>query len=507
MFLRVTTSSAALALMMAPAAFSLTADEVWQAWEDSLTVNGYEVAVGERDAAGDALTLRDVVLSMANQPDVLVEVTIPRIEMAPTGGDDIRVEFPDEIGFSITDSSGDDEDEVTGASGVVDASKLETIASEADGKQRWVTSGSEAKAEINRLTLEDAVFDGDVATITVTDVKSDSLFAGPGKVEQDFSAGGISFNLAMADDEANLRLDGQIDGLEMTGGYDYPEGQKAGDSTAISEALAAGGKTNAEGKFGPLDITFDFQAEDPDDGPTSIAGKVTSQAASFGVDMAKEGMRYQGDMQDIAYEFNGDEVPFPINVTLDASRFDVLLPLLSGAEAQPFNFRYALENLTLGEEIWGMIDDGGNFPHDPATIDIDVEGNVILEEDLLPLFDQLSTDPDAMDEPPFKLSDLTINKLALRAVGVAVDSDGAVRFPDPDDMEIADGELNATYSGVNALLDNLVAAGLIPEDQVTGMRMGMMMFARPVEGEDDTMSTTLEFKEDGSIFANGMQIQ
>src|SRR5699024_7657381 len=160
---------------------------------------------------------------------------------------------------------------------------------------------------------------------------------------------------------------------------------------------------------------------------------------------------------------------------------DMLIPLLSGEDAQPFSLSYALENLTLSDEIWGMIDMGGNFPHDPATIDVDIAGNLILEEALLPLFDQLGEDPDSVDEPPFKLLDLAIDTLALRAVAGAIDADGEVRFPAPDNMDIADGKLSATYSGVNALLESLTRAGLIPEEQIGGIRMGMMMFARPVE--------------------------
>ena len=75
------------------------------------------------------------------------------------------------------------------------------------------------------------------------------------------------------------------------------------------------------------------------------------------------------------------------------------------------------------------------------------------------------------------------------------------------DMTTPVGEIHATYEGVNALVDKLGAMGLIPEDQIMGVRMMMAMFAKPVTEGEDKLETRLEFKEDGSIFANGQQIK
>ena len=39
-----------------------------------------------------------------------------------------------------------------------------------------------------------------------------------------------------------------------------------------------------------------------------------------------------------------------------------------------------------------------------------------------------------------------------------------------------------------------------------GMRMMMGLFARPADGED-TMTSTIEVNSDGTVFANGQQVQ
>ena len=49
--------------------------------------------------------------------------------------------------------------------------------------------------------------------------------------------------------------------------------------------------------------------------------------------------------------------------------------------------------------------------------------------------------------------------------------------------------------------------GVLPEDQSMGAKMMMGMFGRTVEGAEDTLTSQIEFKADGGIFANGQQIQ
>jgi len=58
---------------------------------------------------------------------------------------------------------------------------------------------------------------------------------------------------------------------------------------------------------------------------------------------------------------------------------------------------------------------------------------------------------------------------------------------------------------VNKLIDNLIAMGLLPEDQAMGARMMLGIFTRPGTGPDEVTSV-IEFK-DGGLFANGQLLQ
>ena len=49
--------------------------------------------------------------------------------------------------------------------------------------------------------------------------------------------------------------------------------------------------------------------------------------------------------------------------------------------------------------------------------------------------------------------------------------------------------------------------GIAPEQQMMGVRMMLAMFARPSQDDPEKLTTELEFREGGSIFANGQQVK
>ncbi|MGI9393360.1 MAG: DUF2125 domain-containing protein, partial [Boseongicola sp.] len=68
------------------------------------------------------------------------------------------------------------------------------------------------------------------------------------------------------------------------------------------------------------------------------------------------------------------------------------------------------------------------------------------------------------------------------------------------------GVANLMLVGGNGLLDKLVGMGLLPDEQAMGARMMMGLFARPGDGPD-TLVSTIEVNEDGSVLANGQRIK
>ena len=103
---------------------------------------------------------------------------------------------------------------------------------------------------------------------------------------------------------------------------------------------------------------------------------------------------------------------------------------------------------------------------------------------------------------------VTLNDVSINAVGAQAKFSGELTAPEGGDMTTAPvGEISGELTGVNALLDTLGAMGLVPQDQMMGAKMMLTMFAKPVEGQPDKLQTKLEFREGGSIFANGQQVK
>jgi hypothetical protein len=66
------------------------------------------------------------------------------------------------------------------------------------------------------------------------------------------------------------------------------------------------------------------------------------------------------------------------------------------------------------------------------------------------------------------------------------------------------GAVDLSLTGGNRLIDTLVAMGVVPEDQAGFARMMLGLYAVP-SGED-ALTSKIEFKEDGGIYANGQRV-
>ncbi|WJS84874.1 DUF2125 domain-containing protein [Paracoccus sp. TOH] len=542
MNLRLTSSALALAAMTAPALADVTSEQVWQSWVDYYQSLGYTVTEGKRDKSGDTLTLSEVAIK-GGTPDSQVSFAIPQVALSESGDGKVKTVFADTL---TGVANGTD----------VDGESYEVPFSVAMPGNAIVTSGAP----------EDMTHEFDYPTIdfTLTTMKSgdketplpikvgvaDStgtfhIVAGaPAKYDYAMKSGKITFSGDVTAEEADkVKFEGSIDGAETSGEMAVPGGAKIEED--MNAALKAGLAMNGVFKAGALVASFDFAGTDEADQPTSGAGKYDGKGFELSYALSQDGMSYQAGSDAGSFELTSSDLAFPINYAIESGSFDMQLPVMQSEEAQPFKFAYSLTGLTLGDAIWNLFDAQGQLPRDPASLDLDVTGTMKVVKDL---FDQAPPAEDAADtatdqpadgaadqateapaeegadptapagdaegmaefeaEPsPMEPVEVNINQFALNALGAKVNAEGALKAPESGDMTTPVGEIHATYEGVNALVDKLGAMGLIPEDQIMGVRMMMAMFAKPVAEGEDKLETKLEFKEDGSIFANGQQIK
>jgi len=176
---------------------------------------------------------------------------------------------------------------------------------------------------------------------------------------------------------------------------------------------------------------------------------------------------------------------------------------------QDFAFGFTLADFTMSDMIWDIFDAEGRLPRDPATLDIGLTGTARVLADLL--------DPDAMDAferdeaLPAEVTRLGLETLLLRAAGAELSGTGSFTFDNSDTetfdgFPAPDGAVDLEIVGVNGLLDRLIAMGLLPQEQASGARMMMGLFAVPGAGED-TLTSRIEVRPDGQILANGQRLQ
>lgn len=120
--------------------------------------------------------------------------------------------------------------------------------------------------------------------------------------------------------------------------------------------------------------------------------------------------------------------------------------------------------------------------------------------------DATETEAAEAPEDPYEPVDIAINQFALSGAGVNVTAAGNLAAAGEGGMETPVGQINARAEGLNGLLDRLVQIGVVQQEQVGAARMMLAMFTKAGEGPD-TLTMDIEFKEGGSIFANGQQVK
>lgn len=507
--------STALALTLAAPAFAdVTPEQVWENWQAYATGMGQTITTESVERDGDALVVTGMNVAIAqegvtgngsideirftDQGDGTVAVTMSdsypiELTIDPPEGDDsgptsitIEVSQPD----TTIIASGDEAEtayEFSSPNPTIALTSIEGVEAEAIDLTAQVALANVvgkyilAAAEGDRSNLS-STFAADSLTMTVNGTDPD-----PTPAEGETAAGpsAVKLNLSMAD------ISGTSNGAFL--------GTAA--MADLAAALQAG--LASEGSFTAGASTFDMEVTEAT-GVTKAVGEAASNSMTFAFDATK--LSYGGASTGVAMTISAPDIPFPeLKVNYSEAAFNFLMPVGPTEEPADFAFLTRLVDLSVSDEIWGMIDPTNQLPRDPATLVIDTKGTAKLTANIM--------DPAAMesmgDTPPGELHSLDITELRAKIAGAELTGNGALTFDNTDlvtygGMPAPTGKIDLKLVGGNTLMDKLVAMGLLPEDQVMGFRMMLSMFANAT-GEDE-LSSTLEFK-DGGFFANGQQLQ
>ena len=496
-FLACGAAATALACAAGPALAALTAEDVWNNWRAAAAAMGEVITTGAQTRTGDALVLEDVRVTL---PDPMVQITgtLDTITLRERGDGSVEIVFPDSYPFTIAAGPEAPDDFEIGL--LFSFQGIETIASGDPDAVRYNFTADSYGAEITSFRSPDPAVTLS-GSVTLGDVAGEYLVSGT-------SAQSFDMTMSAARIDADVRalspeVDGRLAFVAAFEGFDFaaagaglPGYDTLDTLTALPDDFAfdiAYGVAS-----GSVELDFSERAN-------TLALAATSADNRLAVTFDRQGLSYSASSGPTAVTMSGSDVPLPeISVATEAAALALDLPLEQSPEPQDFGAELRLEGLSVDENVWGIFDPAGVLPRDPASFVVALAGKANW---LIDVFDPMS----AGNSMPGEVHALDLTEFLVSALGASVTGSGAFTF-DNSDLATFDGMPRPTGSatfeitGANALIDRLVQLGFLPDDQASGARMMLGLFARPGGGED-VLTSTVEVRDDGSVWANGQRLQ
>jgi hypothetical protein len=502
-----TTSACTAALgifFSSSAAFAdVTADQVWGDWKNYMSGFGYDFSATET-ISGDTLTVSDITMTVDMPEDGgTVGFSMEKISLINNGDGTVRVSIPPvmPVTISVDPKEGDSADLILD---YATTGYTVNISGDPDD-MTYNYSVAKSALSLDKLMVNGIAIDVGEASLSIADIIG-SIHMKTGdlrETEQKFDTGPIRIAVDFTDPEnkGHIVMNGNYGGINFEGAGSFPIGM---DTTDIAAMLAAGFDFDGKYAFGAGSTSLNVEDK----------GKVTQMSSKSGgghlaIAMDKTKLRYSGNSKDIAINMSGGDMPLPVDVALKELGFNLLLPISKSDEEQDFALSVNLADFTMSDLLWGVADPSSTLPHDPATIAFDISGKAKIFFDLFDQEQMQAATNGAVQ--PGELNALQLNSLTVKVAGAELTGDGGFTFDNSDlatfgGVPAPTGAIDLKVVGLNGLLDNLVAMGLMPEDQANGMRMMMGLFAVPGDDED-TMTSKIEVSGDGQIKANGQRIQ
>ena len=498
----------------------VTAPQVWEDWQATLTAGGAaDVTIGAEDYAGGVLTISDLAFTMA-EDDATIAVTLPQLVLTEQSDGSVAITMAERMPVHVTTRAEED-----------DAPTEVHLEAEQPGLAITATGTRDALHyaldvplfALNLLSLDvegrDYEAAGRFAITGITGDYASTTAAELIDVDYDIAAASSDFTLDLTEVDTTakpvrniaLSITGSVAAPQSAAVMSLPEGAAGLDDAA---ALAAGFTLDGSQSAGATSVTFTVSENGSVTEGSFDAEATTATAKAGGVDMS-----YGMEMTGLAFALSGGEMPFPLNFTAARVGVDVAMPIAVADAPSPFALDIDLADLALNEEVWALFDPNKTIPRDPATLRVDLGGLASVADPDAPRAAPAApqskpgmTAPAAAadDDMPFPalVHSLDINDITIAFGGAKIAATGALTF-DPTDwagenVPMPVGTINLGLNGLNGLAQKLSALGLIPADQVM---MGMMMLGMfTVPTGDDEMTSEIEFTEDGGITANGQPV-
>ncbi|MFN4202726.1 MAG: DUF2125 domain-containing protein [Tabrizicola sp.] len=502
---RALTSSSAIGLVLlaSSATADVTPQEVWASWQAMLTAAGQQLTIGSTADNGSSVEVTGLEVSYKDQMGGSASVSFDKVSFAANGDGTVTITMPDS--YPLQMAFPDEGDGPGSLKMTVRQPGMKIVAGGSATETSYDFTGPSVAVALDEITDEDGkVLDtrGDLALAGLTARYLVAQDGNKTNLDSSFRADSMQFSLSGADTtgETGGRGTVAVTLKDLTGAT---KGTFLGADVMANMAVAlnSGFTMDSTFDFGAMTMNADIEEAA---GPTKMAA--TATGGGFVLAMDKTRMNYGTSLNGGKFTVSGAEIPFPqVELAFAESGFNLLMPVSKSDSPQDFAFLTKFVDFTVSEGIWAMVDPGATLSREPATVIVDLKGTGKWKQDIMDPAVQMEG-----AEPPGELDSLDIAQLVAKAAGAEVSAAGGLTFDNSDmttfdGMPRPDGKISIGIKGANKLVENLIALGILSEDDAMGFRMGLAMFARPGAGPDE-LTSEIEFK-DGGLFANGQRLQ
>ncbi len=494
-------SLAFISLMGSTAAFAdITAQQVWDDWQGYFTDSGYQVSSNDTAYYG-LVTVNDLVISIP-LPDNggVMNVTMGPIAFTETGDGSVSVLMGDNGNMPIAVSMGDNFSATLNYSNT----DMSMIVSGSTDRMVYDFTAAEQVIALVDLTVEGVKISDAVLELVLENVVG-STVSTTGDLRdmvQTLTVDTIDykFSLTEPDNDFSINIKGAMSDIVASSQVLMPKGM---DYDQMGKALTNGYAVAAKISWGSSASEFDST-----DRTETMKGSSVSESGSLSFAMDREQLKFGGISKGIKASFSGSTIPLPsIGYEMAEAVLEMQIPIQKSKTPSDYSLTVKLADLTLNDDIWAMFDPMSALPRTPATLNLAIDGKANWLIDIM----VPESDTTKNVAVPGQLHALTLKALQLKFAGADLTGSGGFTF-DNDNMTTFDGlpaptgEVNLKLVGGNGLLDNLIKMGILPQDQAMGIRMMLGLFAIAADGED-TLTSKLEVKGDGSVHANGQRLK
>lgn len=499
---RLLASTACIAL--APMAFAdLTAEDVWNDWQFYGSSFGYQVS-GAPVRDGNSLVVTDMVMTaQQSSAQGSGSITLDRVVFQEQSDGSVSISFPKVMPMDMTMQT--DEGETLSIKMDYLQTGLQMNVSGTPENMNYSYSAETVTLKTNTIIVEGLSPEDEQPQITVLmealDGNTEMTLDAKRRYDQNVSVEQVTYGFSLADPSSDerLALNGDMQDISFAGNTELP--LRAMSAEDVDAMLAAGFAVDGTFTFGPN--AAEIVGTSPE-GPFS--SKVSSQEGSVGVKMNADILTYDVAQSSTLLEMFSSQMPLPLSFEMAQTRLQISMPVRESDTPQNFALGLELDGFTMSDILWGMFDPTSQLPRDPATIALDVAGKARL------LFNVLSPDAEELQNAtiegaPVEVENVDINKLQIAVAGADLTGAGGFKFDNSGDGAPQPvGAVDLKLVGGNALIDKLVAIGLVPEQQAMGARMMLGLLAVPGDAPD-TLNSKIEINEQGHVSANGQRIQ